>query len=103
MKYLSLSTFRTSFIIYIIAVLALPCCTPSNHTTTDSDIEFNIPDGFELEKLFSPSEKGLGSWISIAEGPNNRYYASDQYGGLYTFIMPEVGSSLDAWSFVGIQ
>ena len=57
---------------------------------------FNIPAGFELDDLFAPSENDLGSWVSITEGPDNQFFACDQYGDIYTFQMPGVGEKLQA-------
>ena len=64
-------------------------CQPDKQATV-----FNIPDGFELEDLFAPSENDLGSWVSITEGPDNQFFACDQYGDIYTFQMPAIGKKL---------
>ncbi|MEL6922432.1 MAG: c-type cytochrome [Bacteroidota bacterium] len=62
----------------------------------DKPIEFNLPDGFVLEDLYSPKEHRHGSWVSLAEGPNGRFYACDQHGDLYQFQVPAIGAVLDS-------
>lgn len=72
----------------------------SSNTTEEDDEEkeivYNIPDGFELEILFSPQESNQGSWVALAEGENGTFYSSDQNGDLYQFKVPAVGSVLDS-------
>ena len=60
-----------------------------------NDIKISVPDGFEIEDLYSPSKNDQGSWVSMAEGPNGLFYACDQYGDIYQFRMPEPGQVLD--------
>lgn len=62
----------------------------------EKEIVYNIPDGFELEILFSPQESNQGSWVALAEGENGIFYSSDQNGDLYQFKAPPVGSVLDS-------
>lgn len=62
---------------------------------TISDISFDVPTGFELEELYSPSENGQGSWVSLAQGPNDLMYACDQRGKIYSFKAPADGKTID--------
>lgn len=62
----------------------------------EKEIVYNIPDGFELEILFSPQESNQGSWVALAEGENGTFYSSDQNGDLYQFKAPPVGATLDS-------
>ncbi len=62
----------------------------------ESSIGFDVPPGFALEDLYTPSASGHGSWVSIAEGPGQTMYACDQYGGLYRFKIPAVGAVIDS-------
>lgn len=59
------------------------------------DVQFNLPEGFELEDLYSPNDKDQGSWVALTEGPNQRLYACDQNGDIYHFKMPAAGEILD--------
>jgi len=51
-----------------------------------------LQDGFKAEHLLSPSEKGLGSWVSMTFDDKGRMIVSDQYGGLYRLKIPAIGS-----------
>lgn len=93
MKYLAL----------IIIALSIICtsCTPNDAASNsaealEGDIQYNIPEGYELDILFAPKKSGKGSWVALAEGANGTFYASDQFGDLYQFQVPEVGAVLDS-------
>jgi len=51
-----------------------------------------VPEGFEAEILFSPTESDSSSWVSLAMDPKGRLLASDQYGALYRIEPSELGS-----------
>ncbi len=75
------------------------CQSNIEESTSDislSDIALTIPFDFAIEEIYSPSENKQGSWVSITQGPGRRFYTCDQYGGLYTFEMPEIGDTLSA-------
>ena len=59
-----------------------------------NEIEFNIPEGFTLDEVFDVGEAGFGSWVSLTEGPDNQFFACDQYGKIFTFKMPPIGEKL---------
>lgn len=78
-------------------------CTESTETDLteeeedeNKEIVYNIPSGFELEELYHPKGHEHGSWVSLAEGENGTFYASDQGGDLYQFKIPAVGQLLDS-------
>ena len=48
--------------------------------------------GFKGDHLYSPSESGQGSWVSMAFDNKGRMITSDQYGFLYRVTLPPVGS-----------
>lgn len=48
--------------------------------------------GFKADHLYSPSESGQGSWVSMAFDDKGRMITSDQYGFLYRLTLPPVGS-----------
>ncbi|MGB5554199.1 MAG: c-type cytochrome [Flavobacteriaceae bacterium] len=62
---------------------------------TFGEIGINVPDGFQLEELYSPSKNDQGSWVALAQGPGNTMYACDQYGKIYRFEAPSEGAVLD--------
>lgn len=92
MKYLTLSIIVLSIII--------SSCTPSPESTSQQDseetIQYNIPEGYELDILYAPKKQGMGSWVALAEGKAGIFYASDQFGDLYQFPCPKVGETLDS-------
>lgn len=59
-------------------------------------ISFNLPEGFELVDLYHPSVHDQGSWVALAQGPENIIYACDQRGKIYELQVPSDGSPIDA-------
>ncbi len=51
--------------------------------------------GFQVELLYSVPANKQGSWVAICVDDKGRFYASDQYGGLYRFPAPPPGQPLD--------
>jgi len=83
------------------AVLYLISCAPSEKSTPDQqeaivEGEIQVVSGFEVDSIYDPGKSGQGSWVALAEGANGRFYAGDQFGGLYQFQMPPVGETLDS-------
>lgn len=98
----------TIFLFAFVTLIFINSCQPevaeilpieiSKDSLSISDVAFQVPQGFELEELFETIdsvEGSQGSWVSIAEAPNNTFYTCNQYGGIYKFQMPEVGGRLD--------
>ncbi len=52
------------------------------HRSVD-DAVYQIPDGFELEEIYSPTKDSLGTWVAIVETLPGTFICSDQHGGLY--------------------
>ncbi len=46
-----------------------------------------VPEGFKIEKIFQVP-RSMGSWVSLATGPQGRLYASDQDGAGIFAITP---------------
>jgi len=67
--------------------------TAKNTVILDS-ISIDLPTGFELEELYSPSDHEQGSWVALAQGPDETMFACDQYGKIYSFDSPLKGSTL---------
>ncbi len=61
-----------------------------------TELVLNIPDEYELEELFVPSNHDMGTWVSLAEGPGGRMYAGDQHGHIYHFHIPGIGEEIDS-------
>ncbi|GAB3492497.1 hypothetical protein GCM10027341_06690 [Spirosoma knui] len=54
--------------------------------------KLKLQPGFKAEHLYSPSENGQGSWVSMTFDDKGRMIASDQYGGLFRIKLPAIGS-----------
>ncbi len=53
-----------------------------------------VPDGFQVELLYSVPGVEQGSWVALCNDDQGRIYASDQYGDLYRFTPPKPGQVL---------
>jgi len=74
--------------IVVVALVALSGC--SEQLVSDPSIQ--VKDGFVVEKLYSPSAKENGSWVSITKDDKGRLITSDQYGSLYYVDVPKIGT-----------
>ncbi|MDA0378841.1 MAG: heme-binding protein [Bacteroidetes bacterium] len=54
--------------------------------------KLNLPDGFQADFLYSPTEADSSSWVSLAVDGKGRLLASDQYGSLYRIEPAPIGS-----------
>ena len=54
-----------------------------------------LPEGFHAERLYGPSAKGEGSWVSMTFDNKGRMIASDQYGSMYRLIIPKIGDAIN--------
>lgn len=54
----------------------------------------NVPEGFQVELLYSVPGIEQGSWVNLCADDKGRIYVSDQYGGLYRFMPPAPGKTL---------
>ncbi|GAB3916833.1 c-type cytochrome [Larkinella terrae] len=97
-----LSRFNTAKL--VLAVSALVLVGASWVTMQGSGTDKNAADdpkvgklklqpGFKAEHLYSPSEDGKGSWVSMTFDNKGRMITSDQYGFLYRLELPPLGSS----------
>ncbi|NND35405.1 MAG: hypothetical protein HKN76_22650, partial [Saprospiraceae bacterium] len=91
----------------LIALFLLPGCSPGetsdNGEEDEDEIVITVPDGFELDELFRPSDHDMGTWVALAEGPDDRFYASDQFGDIYQFNRPAIGEVLDSTSIDSVD
>ena len=61
--------------------------TASGEFTPEIAKNAQVPDGFKIEKIFQVP-RSMGSWVSLATGPQGRLYASDQDGAGIFMITP---------------
>ncbi len=81
-------------LLLLLLVFSCETGTEKEVAINENTIEFTIPEGFELEELYHPSEHGQGSWVAMAQGPDNTVFACDQRGKIYLFNTPEIGDRL---------
>ncbi len=91
--------YKSNFACLLLSVtLLLFSCKNEAPESLGSDketpIAFNLPEGFVLETLYHPSQHEQGSWVALAEGPGNLFYACDQHGKIYSFKRPEIDQPL---------
>lgn len=86
--------FITLFILSFVLVSCKQDVKSTDSQENKEEIAFNLPDGFVLEDLYQPSENEQGSWVAMAQGPQNVIFACDQYGKIYYFNAPEIDETL---------
>ncbi len=52
------------------------------------EVDLNLPEGFEVHRIYTVPVKAQGSWVCIAFDPRGRLIASSQYGGLHRLTLP---------------
>src|SRR6188474_315166 len=80
--------------IFSLCILLWTSCSNDRSTgqnPTSKIDKLKVQPGFQVEHLYSPSEKGMGSWVAMTFDPKGRLIASDQYGSLYRLELAPVG------------
>ncbi|HTF20836.1 MAG TPA: c-type cytochrome [Chryseolinea sp.] len=78
-----------SLLLIIISCAWINSSCDKEKSTTNSAAEnpkiskLKVLPGFTVKHLYSPSEKGQGSWVAMTFDPKGRMITSDQYGALY--------------------
>jgi hypothetical protein len=49
--------------------------------------EVEVPEGFEVELLYSVPRARQGSWVALCSDGKGALYASDQHGALYRYVL----------------
>jgi putative heme-binding domain-containing protein len=81
-------------------------CDNGKDTTTSAAgdpkvSKLKVLPGFTVKHLYSPSEKGQGSWVAMTFDPKGRMITSDQYGALYRLeVSPNVDSVISVEKLV---
>ena len=68
--------------------------TPSKPDLSKAEGAINLPEGFQVEKLYSVPKEQQGSWVAMCLDHKGRMIVGDQYGGLYRFTPPPAGKKL---------
>ncbi|APQ16547.1 hypothetical protein A9200_13025 [Maribacter hydrothermalis] len=97
-----LTTNRFILLLFMLLLL-FSCEEEKKETVKVIPVEFNTPQNFELEEIYHPSNFDQGSWVALAQGDGNTMYSCDQYGKLYQFKIPAIGSALSQKDVVPID
>ncbi|MDA7922814.1 heme-binding protein, partial [Verrucomicrobiales bacterium] len=81
-------------------VVFVPFVNAQRTATAPEDIR--LPDGFDIELLYSVPRDDQGSWVAMCQDDKGRLIVSDQYGGLYRFPFPKLGELVDPASIEAI-
>lgn len=83
----------------VFVYLFVMACSSNEPTAIKERITMNditIPEGFEIEKLYSPGEHEQGSWASMTKDDKGRLYASDQYGNIYRVTLAHAENKMNS-------
>ena len=83
---------RLPLLTLLLCALSLPSLAQRTATLAQ---DIKLPEGFEIELLYSVPKDKEGSWVAICQDNKNRCIVSDQYGSLYRFPIPAPGKTLD--------
>ena len=77
----------------IVSILALPqpvktALVLAAAVTPGSELQ--VPEGFQVDCLYTVPRVRQGSWVSLTSDPAGRLLASDQYGDLYRITLPPI-------------
>ncbi len=85
------------YILPLVILLFFSCSSSETESSPDGDYPvINVPDGFEVTMLYSPTEHGQGSWVSLTHDDQGRLITSDQYGRLYRITVENNGVTVDS-------
>jgi putative heme-binding domain-containing protein len=65
----------------------------AGHGETLAAEDVNVPEGFQVEKLYNVPKLDQGSWVAMAIDQKGRLIACDQYGSLYRMALPAIGTT----------
>jgi len=90
--------YKITTLFFALSFLLTSCTneTTESKTLDEKEIAFNLPEGFVLEDLYQPSQNEQGSWVALAQGPEDMIYACDQYGKIYYFNTPAIDAKLNS-------
>ncbi len=85
----------------LVALFAIAPFAKAQRTATPAD-KIRLPEGFEIELLYSVPRDDQGSWVAMCQDDKGRIIVSDQYGGLFRFPIPALGEAVDPASIKAI-
>lgn len=81
-----------------LVLVALGTVSCDNDTSTENRSDnpkiskLKLPEDFQVDHLYSPSENDQGSWVAMTFDDRGRMITSDQYGALYRLELSELGT-----------
>jgi len=78
----------------LLVFLSLTISSYAQRSATSPD-QIHLPDGFEIELLYSVPREDQGSWVAMCMDDKSRLIVSDQHGGIYRFPIPKLGEKVD--------
>ncbi|MFP6872978.1 MAG: c-type cytochrome [Verrucomicrobiales bacterium] len=82
------------FLMVMTVLLTVATLAAAQRSATSPD-KIRLPDGFNIELLYSVPRNEQGSWVAMCQDNKGRFIVSDQYGGLYRFPVPGPGKPLN--------
>jgi putative heme-binding domain-containing protein len=84
-----------SLIMVLLFSIAFISCDKSKPTTAGNPKldKLKLPTGFQAEHLYSPGDKGQGSWVAMTFDNKGRMITADQYGALYRLQISPKGDT----------
>jgi putative heme-binding domain-containing protein len=92
---LSVKLLLTLTVVILVGIYSTTFKRTVFNTANDPDPKIQklkLLPNFKAEHLYSPSEAGNGSWVSMTFDDKGRMIASDQYGYLYRLTIPPIGA-----------
>lgn len=85
---------KTFVLLLVLAAMAASCSNRKQaEGPQDPKLEkLKLLKDFQAEHLYSPSDNGNGSWVSMTFDDKGRMIASDQNGALYRLELPPIGA-----------
>ena len=78
----------------LLVFLSFTISSYAQRSATSPD-QIHLPDGFEIELLYSVPREDQGSWVAMCMDDKSRLIVSDQHGGIYRFPIPKLGEKVD--------
>ena len=81
-------------LLFSIAFIACDKSKPTDASNPKLD-KLKLPTGFQAEHLYSPGDKGQGSWVAMTFDNKGRMITADQYGALYRLQLSPKGDTTE--------
>ena len=83
-----------NILVILATAFALTPFAEAQRTATNPE-QIRLPEGFEIELLYSVPRDDQGSWVAMCQDDKGRLIVSDEHGGIYRFPIPELGEKVD--------